>query len=363
MKIATVVGARPNFIKAAVVSRELRQAHDEIIVHTGQHFDHNMSKVFFNELGIPKPDYNLGIAGGTHGQMTGAMIAAIEEVLMKENPDTVLVYGDTNSTLAGALAAVKLLIPVCHVEAGPRLGTLTNPEEVNRICTDHVSSLLMCCFPSSMEHLKNEGLADRAVFTGDPMYDAFCYYGERLPADVLAKVEGLDGNPVDIPDRYYYLTCHRQENTATDEPLREIFTAMEQLDAPAIYPVHPRNRERAGRLCKQYGFSKTLLIKPVGYMASIALVKGSQKVVTDSGGVQREAFFAGKQCIMILDFISLPEIMVGNANQLAKPRAKDILTKLSAAVTWSPEYKPFGDGHSARLITKAITERKLYETI
>ena len=178
MKIATVVGARPQFIKEAAVARKLRKEHKEIIIHTGQHYDIDMSDVFFDELDIPYPDYNLGISGGTHGKMTGTMIAAIEEVLLKERPDRLLVYGDTNSTLAGALAAVKLHIPVCHVEAGIRLGTLTNPEEVNRICTDHVSSLLMYCTESSMVNLKNEGLFENAYFVGDPMYDAFLYFSE-----------------------------------------------------------------------------------------------------------------------------------------------------------------------------------------
>lgn len=177
LKIVTVVGARPQFIKAGVVSRVLRKEYTEIFVHTGQHYDYNMSDIFFEELDIPRPDYNLGISGKTHGEMTGSMIAAVEKILMKETPDMLLVYGDTNSTLAGALAAVKLHIPVCHIEAGNRAGSLTNPEEVNRICTDHVSSLLLCCTESAVENLSNEGLTKNVSFVGDPMYDAFLYYG------------------------------------------------------------------------------------------------------------------------------------------------------------------------------------------
>ena len=180
MKILTVVGARPQFIKAAVVSHVLRKKHQEILVHTGQHFDYNMSEQFFNELDIPEPDYNLGISGGTHAQMTGRMMIAIEEVLIKEQPDWLLVYGDTNSTLAAALAAAKLHIPVCHVEAGARVHNMTNPEEINRICTDHVSSLLLASTQSSYDEMAKEGLQEKGILVGDPMYDAFMEYSNKV---------------------------------------------------------------------------------------------------------------------------------------------------------------------------------------
>lgn len=180
MKVLTVVGARPQFIKAAVVSRELRKLHQEVLLHTGQHYDYNMSDVFFEELDIPKPDYNLGISGGSHGKMTGEMLIKIEEVLLKEKPDMMLVYGDTNSTMAGALAAVKLNIPVCHVEAGARLGTLTNPEEINRITTDNVSSILACCTASAVEFLRKEGKTKNVYLVGDPMFDAFEFYRKKV---------------------------------------------------------------------------------------------------------------------------------------------------------------------------------------
>jgi UDP-N-acetylglucosamine 2-epimerase (non-hydrolysing)/UDP-GlcNAc3NAcA epimerase len=315
-----------------------------------------MSDIFFEELSIPKPEYNLGIAGGSHGKMTGAMLMAIEDVLTDEKPDWLLVYGDTNSTLAASLAAVKLHIPVCHVEAGNRLGTLTNPEEVNRICTDHVSQLLMCCTPSAVEFLRREGITNRVVLTGDPMYDAFLYYGERLPADVFAGVEDIDGQHISVPERYYYLTCHREENTASDQPLQQILTAMNQLDAPTIYPVHPRNFKQVCRLCAECGFNKIILTKPVGYLASLALVNGALKIVTDSGGLQREAFFAGKQCVTIFDYICWPETMIGNANQLAGADVADILNKLENSVKWDSMYQPFGNGRSAELITQTLTD-------
>lgn len=345
MKIVTVVGARPQFIKEAAVTRKLRQVHTEVLVHTGQHYDADMSDVFFKELSIPCPEYNLGISGGSHGSMTGAMIGAIEGVLVEEKPDRLLVYGDTNSTMAAALAAVKLRIPVCHVEAGSRLGTLTNPEEINRICTDHVSSLLMYCTESAVPHLKAEGLYERSVLVGDPMYDAFLYYSQRVGKNQL--------NELSIPQRYYYLTCHREEN-CSEESLTAVLDAANSLDAPTVYPVHPRNQAIVNKLCNQYGFNHVILIPPVGYLTSLALTLNCEKVLTDSGGLQREAFFAEKQCLFLFNYIGWPETMTGNRNQLAKCDKKDILTKLSAPMTIDKNYKPFGDGDAASKIIAAL---------
>lgn len=357
-KIVTVVGARPQFIKLAVVSRVLRRQPElqEVLVHTGQHYDHNMSDVFFEEMDIPKPDYNLGISGGSHGQMTGQMMIEIEKVLMKEQPDMLLVFGDTNSTMAAALAAVKLHIPVCHVEAGNRLGTLDNPEEVNRIVTDHVSSMHLVCTPSGVEFLKKEGFDRSVTLVGDPMYDAFRYYTERLDGSELRELADFDGKPVSLPAEFYYMTCHRQENTDTDEKLRAIFDAMESLDAPTVYPVHPRNHDRAMRLVQEEGYRKIILTQPVGYQTSISLANRAKRIVTDSGGVQREAFFAGKPCVTVFDYVGWPETMRNNCNQLAKPDKADILAKLSASVTFDPAYRPFGDGHSAEKIVEKIKE-------
>ena len=355
-KICTVVGARPQFIKLAVVSRVLRKEFQEVLIHTGQHYDHNMSDVFFEEMDIPKPDYNLGISGGSHGQMTGQMIIEIEKVLMQEEPDMLLVFGDTNSTMAAALAAVKLHIPVCHVEAGNRLGTFENPEEINRIVTDHVSSMHLVCTASGVEFLKKEGFSETVTLVGDPMYDAFRYYSERLDGSELTELIDFNGNAVSVPENFYYMTCHRQENTDTDDQLDQIFQAMESLDAPSIYPVHPRNHERAARLVKEKGYQKIILTQPVGYKTSISLVNHAKKIVTDSGGLQREAFFAGKQCITVFDYVSWPETLVNHCNQMAKPDKVDILTKLSLPVTFNPDYQPFGDGHSAEKIVEKIKE-------
>jgi len=355
-KICSVVGARPQFIKLAVVSRVLRKHYHEVLIHTGQHYDHNMSDVFFEEMDIPKPDYNLGVSGGSHGQMTGQMLMKLEEVFLKEKPDMVLLFGDTNSTMAAALAAVKLHIPICHVEAGNRFGTLESPEEVNRTVTDHLSAINLPCTDSSLVFLQREGLGNTATVVGDPMYDAFCYYTERLDGSELTEIQDFAGNTVVLPEKFYYMTCHRQENTDTDEKLDGIYSAMESLPYPTIYPVHPRNHNRAERLCKEKNYQNIILTLPVGYKTSISLVNKAEKIVTDSGGVQREAFFAGKPCVTVLDFVVWPETMHDSCNILAKPEKGDILAKLNREVVFDPAYQPFGDGRSAEKIVKIIKE-------
>ncbi|MDU7163313.1 MAG: UDP-N-acetylglucosamine 2-epimerase (non-hydrolyzing) [Anaerococcus vaginalis] len=361
MKILTVVGARPQFIKAAVVSHELRKKYTEILVHTGQHYDYNMSEKFFEELNIPKPDYNLGISGGSHAEMTGKMMIEVEKVLEKEKPDYVLVYGDTNSTLAAALSAAKLHIPVCHVEAGARTHSMTNPEEINRICTDHVSSLLLASTKSGYEELKKEGLSNKSFLVGDPMYDAFDKYSKLLNIEDI-KLKTLLGEEIEPPKKFYYLTCHREENTKDDETLLEIFKAMNDLDYPTIYPVHPRNKERALRISNLYSFKNIILCEPVGYLESTCLVKNAVKIVTDSGGLQREAFFAKKKCVTLLDFECWPETMVENRNNLSKPTKIDILNNLKKIQKVDENYRPFGDGTSAikivDLLYKSYSERK-----
>lgn len=358
MKIVTVVGARPQFIKAAAGSRALRKEHQEILVHTGQHFDDNMSDIFFREMGIPKPDYNLGVSGGSHAQMTAKMLVGIEEILQKESPDALLVYGDTNSTLAAGLAAVKLRIPVFHVEAGNRLGTLDSPEEVNRITTDHVATINFCATKDALDKLKKEGIGDRSYCVGNIMYDSFIHFADKPWTE--PHILDFNGNPVSVPKTYYYMTCHRQENTFSDEPLTEILMAMNSLDAPTIYAVHPRNHERAQRVCEKNGFLNIILTQPVGYSDSVHLTKNAKKIVTDSGGLQCEAFYAGVQCVFVLDFVVWPETMVDNRNQLAKADHKDILTKLAKKQTINPDYQPFGDGHAAEKICEIIRkyERK-----
>ena len=352
MKIVTIVGARPQFIKAAAGSRQIRKEHKEILVHTGQHFDDNMSAIFFREMQIPEPDYNLGISGGSHAQMTAKMLVGIENIVLKEIPDALLVYGDTNSTLAAALAAVKLHIPVFHVEPGNRLGTLDSPEEVNRIIADHMASINFCATEDALGKLVREGLGERSYCVGNIMYDSFLHFA-NLPWD-NPNVIDFSGNKINIPESYYYMTCHRQENTYSDEPLTEILLAMNSLDAPTIYAVHPRNHERAKRICTKENFKNIILVQPVGYSDSVHLTQHAKKIVTDSGGLQCEAFYAGVQCVFVLDYVVWPETMVDNRNQLAKAEHNDILEKLSAKQKIDPNYHPFGDGYAAEKICKII---------
>ncbi len=358
MKIVTVVGARPQFIKAAAMSRVLRRGHTEILVHTGQHYDPMMSDVFFQELSIPKPDYNLGIAGGTHAEMTARMLTAVDEVLVRETPDAVLVYGDTNSTLAAALAAVKRHIPILHVEAGNRLHTLLNPEEVNRVLTDHMASMLFACVPSAMDELRKENLIDHAWLVGDPMFDAFQFYRGSGKAEKPTEIITLDGETEPMPDRYCYLTCHREENTKDEQSLWQVLKAMEQLDMNTYYPVHPRNRETVIRLREQMKLQKVKLLPPLGYLQSIAMVSHAEQVVTDSGGVQREAYFAQVPCVTIFDYAAWPETMRGGCNRLARPDTQDIADKLMERPVFDQADNPFGDGHACEKIV-GIMDREL----
>ena len=356
-KIVTVVGARPQFIKAAMVSKTLRIHNKEILLHTGQHYDYNMSKLFFEEMDIPEPNYNLGISGGSHARMTGEMMIAIEEVLLKEKPDGVLVYGDTNSTLAGALSAAKLHIPVYHVEAGTRTHCRTNPEEINRICTDHISSVLFACTDLNMKELINEGLEKSSIISGDLMFDAYCHYsGYKRISDL--QFPKLSGGYTSVnEDEYYYLTCHREENTKDDDCLLIILKAMNSLDCTTVYPVHPRNKKIAERLVRENRLERIILIEPVGYIESLALLNGCKAVVTDSGGLQREAFFAEKKCVTVLNFAVWPETLVDGRNSLASP--ENIVDRLFEKQKINKGYLPFGDGKASVKIVDEINRFEL----
>lgn len=362
LKIVTVIGARPQFIKAAAFSRVASGRIQEVLVHTGQHHDANMSRVFFQELKIPSPKYNLGIAGGTHAEMTGKMMMDIERVLEEEKPDAVLVYGDTNSTLAGALAASKLLIPIIHIEAGVRLGTKRNPEEINRILTDHLSSLLFTVTELDYDNLRKEGISSHMYVVGNIMYDSYLYASRQVFDMDQAMFLDLDNSPVRVPRHYYYLTCHRQENTCDDVALTEILTAMESLPFPTVYPVHPRNHERVIRIKNRQRFNHIILLQPVGYFESVNLLNNCEKVVTDSGGLQCEAFFAQKQCVTIFDKVVWQATMVNNRNQLAAPDREDICRKLKKEQIIDSEYQPFGKGDSAELILQHILTSDLQLT-
>lgn len=354
-EVLTVVGARPQFIKAAVVSHEFgRRGIEETLIHTGQHFDYNMSETFFEELDIPKPKKNLGISGGTHAHMTACMLEALEDVMLEEQPACILLYGDTNSTLAGALAAAKLHLPIVHVEAGTRTHNKNNPEEINRVCTDHVATRLLACTEENLSNLVAEGLGDISSFSGDPMLEAFLSYRDVALAPSMISI--MDGSSITVtPGHYYYLTCHREENTKESATLRGILEAMSQLDAPVVYPVHPRNRDIVVKLMKS-GFENVLPVEPVGYLESVWLTSNAKQVVTDSGGLQREAFFAGIKCTTVLDFEVWPETMVDNRNMLASPDPESILSAMRTPQTINLDYKPFGDGNASKHIVDAIVD-------
>lgn len=352
-KLLTVVGARPQFIKAAVVSHQLSSVNtiEEILVHTGQHFDYGMSQVFFDELDIPQPKVNLGISGGSHAQMTAKMLVSLEQTVEDVKPDAVLLYGDTNSTLAAALATSKLHYPIVHVEAGTRTKSMTNPEEINRICTDHISGLLLACTKENLHNLIAENLKDRSYFVGDPMMDAFQKYRKIAKCSELI---GLDGSRISVPASFYYLTCHREENTRDESTLRSVLSAMNELDSKVVYPVHPRNHNVVQGLKDE--FKNIIFCNPVGYLESIYLVGNAKQVITDSGGLQREAFFAEVKCTTILDFQVWPETMVDNRNLLAKPEKNSILSAMGKPQKIDSTYLPFGKGEASVEIVKHISE-------
>lgn len=353
MKIVTVVGARPQFIKAAVVSRILCHSHQEVLVHTGQHYDYHMSQQIFDELDIPIPKYNLAVNGLQQIPMLAQMMIKIGEVLEAENPDMVLVYGDTNSTLAAALTANRMCIPVTHVEAGPRDKMLYVPERVNRVCTDHVSALLLACTQWSMECLKKEGLHDRAFLVGDPMYDAFLQNCNKKKYDEL-QLEMLDGTTYTPSGSYYYLTCHHSDDLAMPEALEQILNAMEQLPYPTIYPVHPRNTEKVHILYNKNKYCNIVFVQPVGYFESLALVKNAKHIITDSGGIQREAFFAKVPCLTVYKKIAWPETAINGCNVSVIPDTEEILFNVNRSVIFPQDYYPFGDGSAGINIVARI---------
>ncbi|PNW28396.1 UNVERIFIED_CONTAM: UDP-N-acetylglucosamine 2-epimerase [Euhalothece sp. KZN 001] len=356
MKILTIVGARPQFIKVASVSRAIQQYNQnnsdpiqEIIVHTGQHYDKNMSDVFFAEMQIPKPDYHLGIGGSSHGAMTGRMLEKIEEVILQEKPDVVLVYGDTNSTLAGAIAAVKLHIPVAHVEAGLRSFNMKMPEEVNRVLTDQISRWLFCPTETAVKNLQNEGIVERtqALITnvGDVMYDAVLFY--RKIAKPTDKISSLID---ELSDNFYLATVHRAENT--DDPVRfsNIMDALNNISetTPVVLPLHPRTRKLLG---SDYS-SQVRLIEPVGYFDMITLLSHCQAVFTDSGGLQKEAFFFHKPCVTLRDETEWVELIEYGVNILAGFSNEKIINA-EKMIRQKPENYSnllYGDGNAAQKI-------------
>jgi UDP-GlcNAc3NAcA epimerase len=361
MKIVTIVGARPQFVKAAPFSREFRKKHTEILVHTGQHYDANMSDVFFKELDIPEPDYNLGVGSGSHGKQTGLMLQSIEEILLKEKPNGLLVYGDTNSTLAGALAASKLNIPVFHVEAGLRSFNRRMPEEQNRILTDHISELLLCPTETAMKNLKNEGLEDRAVLTGDIMLDAVLNnveLAENKYTDEKWIKELNDDNEIELSlnhKDFYLATVHRAENTDCEKKLFTILNILNDLDKPVLLPIHPRTAAKINNFTIK---PKNLIcIKPVGYLLMLLLIQKAKMVITDSGGLQKEAYFLKTPCTTIRDQTEWLETLEGGCNVLSPIDSDEITQKAQRNITQiSYNSHPFGTGTAAQQICIAIEE-------
>lgn len=349
MKIVTIIGARPQFIKAASLSREiLKTANiDEVIVHTGQHFDPNMSNVFFEEMQIPKPKYNLNINSLNHGAMTGRMLEEIEVVLLNEKPDWLLVYGDTNSTLAGALAAKKLHIKVAHVEAGLRSFNMRMPEEVNRILTDRISDLLFCPTDEAVNNLKLEGynnFESKVENVGDIMYDSAMFYNTLL-----------EDKHVKIKDEYILATIHRAENTDNRLKLVNIFKALDQLNEmhKVVLPLHPRTK----KYLDQYNIKTSItLLGPVGYLDMIALITNSIAVITDSGGLQKEAYFFQKRCFTLRDQTEWVELIKAGCNQLICVDNDDIVDVILETLNETPNFAEqiYGNGDASQKILKAL---------
>jgi len=353
-KIITVVGARPQFVKAATLSRQFRLLDvKEEIIHTGQHFDANMSDVFFEEMEIPKPTFRLNIHGVSHGAMTGRMLEGIEEILMSRKPDGVLVYGDTNSTLAGALAAAKLNIPVCHVEAGLRSFNMQMPEEINRILTDRISSMLFCPTDAAVKNLENEGfqaMPAKIYKSGDVMQDAALYYAEKaqLTSNILRKT-GLK--------RFVLGTIHRQENTDNFENLKNIIDALNEIhkQIPVVVPMHPRTRNI---LAQRYRLPEFIVLEPVGYFDMIMLLKSCELVLTDSGGVQKEAFFFGKQCITLREQTEWVELVENGFNILTGSNKQKIIEAFATSRSRTADFSMnlYGNGHAAKEIAGIISK-------
>jgi len=382
MKILTVIGARPQFIKAAALTKAIQafnreRGHppgmeyiEEIAVHTGQHYDYDMDRIFFQELGLREPRYHLGIGSASHGEQTGRMLKGIEEVLLKEGPDGVVVYGDTNSTLAGALAACKLHFPVAHVEAGLRSYDREMPEEINRVIVDHVSSFLFCPTENAVINLRKEGIIDgdvTVVHVGDVMYDSVLYNVEiaRKKSQILSEL-GLrenDRSPSSVD--YALVTLHRAENTDNPQRLRNIFKALDEISQrlPVIFPLHPRTKKTMEGLGIKGKGRNLRLISPVSYFDMLLLEKNARVILTDSGGVQKEAFWLGVACITLRDETEWAETVESGWNGLAGADAHEIIGAVHEAL--KPQQNPstgkregiYGDGKAADKIVSILLSK------
>lgn len=354
LTVLTIVGARPQFIKAAVISRALRDVPDmrEVLLHTGQHYDPNMSDVFFTELDIPKPDVYLGVGSASHGKQTAAMIEGIEAAILTHHPDWVLIYGDTNSTLAGAIAAAKLHVPVAHVEAGLRSFNRCMPEEINRIVADRLATLLFCPTETAVRHLAAEGITQGVFVTGDVMYDAALFYGEKSQrtSQVLTRI-GVE------PGRYALTTVHRAENTDDRSRLAGILAGLARVaqTLPVVLPLHPRTRNilQASRIDIP---ANLIVLEPVSFLDMLALEQGAALILTDSGGVQKEAYFYHVPCVILRDETEWTELVEAGWNRLAGTDPAVITAAAEAALQSKPHTHPpfYGTGDAGRRILNLL---------
>ncbi|MHA1659814.1 MAG: non-hydrolyzing UDP-N-acetylglucosamine 2-epimerase [Promethearchaeota archaeon] len=352
MKIASIVGARPQFIKLAPLSKEIRKFFKEIVIHTGQHYDYEMNKQFFDELNIPEPDYNLGVGSGTHAEQTGKMMMGIEKILQKEEPELVVVFGDTNSTLAGALASVKLHIPVAHVEAGLRCFDKKVPEEINRILTDHCSDFLFCPTKTAVDNLKREGIKENIHLVGDIMVDTL---KQNLKiAEQKSRI--LDKLKLE-PEEYFLATIHRAENTDNYENLKNITEAFCEIKK-IVLPLHPRTEKKL----KEYKLFEKLcrnikIIPPVSYLDMLILEKNAKKILTDSGGIQKEAYILKVPCITLRETTEWVETVEDGWNILVGTLKEKIIKNVNEFMPNIEDHKTrFGEGKTSERITKIIGE-------
>lgn len=349
MKVVSVVGARPQFIKNAPVSRQLRKNAEEILIHTGQHYDRELSQTFFDELHLREPDYNLGVGSGSHGYQTAAILKGIEDILLTTTPDMVLVYGDTNSTLAGALAAAKLGIPLAHVEAGLRSFNKTMPEEINRIVADHCSDILFCPTYTAVSNLKKENILKGVSLVGDVMYDALLYYRELARKTEILSILNIE------PKKYLLATLHRQSNTDNPDTLKKIVKSLSQIHRTIIFPMHPRTRKALTTHGIVLG-ENVCGIDPVGYLEFLNLQCHAEAILTDSGGVQKEAYLLQVPCITLREETEWVETVEDGWNVLVGSNI-DYIVKM--AHEFRPDKKQrqlFGDGDASQKIAKILEE-------
>ncbi len=350
-RLITIIGARPQFVKAAAVSRVLRGHPDleETIVHTGQHYDQNMSEVFFKDLDIPRPHHNLDVGSGSHAEQTASMLVKLEKLLKQQPTDAVIIYGDTNSTIAGVLAATKLHIPVAHIEAGLRSFNKKMPEEINRIASDHLSDILYAPTSTAMEHLRREGLKQKSVLSGDVMLDSILYYQklvDKTPERFKIKK---------LPEIYNVVTIHRPSNTDDLANLKNIFRAFELIGEGFVFPAHPRIK----KILTDSGIEipgNIEVIDPVGYLQMISLLKNAHRVYTDSGGLQKEAFMLGKPCITLREETEWVETLNHGWNILTGPNTDKIVAASSAKIVESEPQSYYGNGRASQLIVSHLKD-------